>query len=261
MSMRMVPIKATLQKMHRLVRDIAAKQKKEVQLVLEGEETEIDRTIVEKISDPLMHMVRNAVDHAIELPEERVALGKSPTGTIRIRAFHKSGNVVIEIEDDGQGLNRERIKEKAFKNGLLKPGAKPDDKELLNLILRPGFSTADVVTSISGRGVGLDVVQKNISKLRGKIEIKSVPRRGTLFTIRLPLTLAIIDGLIIRVADNAIFYRPFPCGNLFIRNRAPSPRCRARSNLCRCGRNSFLFSGCANISNSKRAPITPVTES
>ena len=199
MSMRMVPIRSTLQKMHRLVRDIATLQEKRVELILEGEDTEIDRTIVEKISDPLMHMVRNAVDHAIELPNERTATGKPAIGTIRIRAYHKSGNVVIEIEDDGAGLNSERILEKAIKNGLVPAGVKLTEKELFSLILRPGFSTAAVVTAISGRGVGLDVVQKNIAKLRGKIDIKSSSHRGTLFTIRLPLTLAIIDGLIIRV--------------------------------------------------------------
>jgi two-component system chemotaxis sensor kinase CheA len=199
MSMRMVPIRATLQKMQRLVRDIASKQGKSIQLILEGEDTEVDRTIVEKIGDPLMHMVRNAVDHAIELPHQRVAKGKSPTGTIHLRAYHKSGNIVIEVEDDGIGLDRTRILEKAIRNGLLSTNARPDDKELLGLILQPGFSTAEVVTAISGRGVGMDVVQKNIGKLRGKIDLKSVEGHGTTFTIRLPLTLAIIDGLIIGV--------------------------------------------------------------
>jgi two-component system chemotaxis sensor kinase CheA len=199
MSMRMVPIRATLQKMQRLARDIAAKQGKHVQLILEGEETEVDRTIVEKLADPLMHMVRNAVDHAIELPDRRVAAGKSPTGTISLRAYHKSGNIIIEVEDDGTGLNRARILEKAIINGLVRPGEKPDDKELLHLILQPGFSTATVVTNLSGRGVGMDVVHKNVSQLRGKIDIKSVHGKGTTFILRLPLTLAIIDGLIVRV--------------------------------------------------------------
>ena len=199
MSMRMVPIRSTFQKMHRLVRDISAEQGKHVNLVLEGEATEVDRTIVEKIADPLMHMIRNAIDHAIELPEHRVSAGKPPVGTIHLRAYHKSGNIIIEVRDDGTGLNRERIREKAVKNGLVKPETRLEEKELLNLILRPGFSTAATVTSISGRGVGMDVVQKNISHLRGKIDIKSVAGEGTTFTLRLPLTLAIIDGLIIRV--------------------------------------------------------------
>jgi two-component system chemotaxis sensor kinase CheA len=201
MSTRMVPIRGTFQKMERLVRDLAAQQDKRIQLVLEGEETEIDRTIAEKIGAPLLHMVRNAVDHAIEPPERRAEMGKPPTGTILIRAYHKSGNIIIEVADDGVGLDRERIREKAIQNGWARPGATPDDKELLKLILQPGFSTAAVVTAISGRGVGMDVVQKNLSQLRGKIDLKSVTGQGTTFTIRLPLTLAIIDGLLIRAGD------------------------------------------------------------
>jgi two-component system chemotaxis sensor kinase CheA len=199
MSMRMMPIRATFQKMQRLVRDIAAKQHKNVHLVMDGEETEVDRTIVEKIADPLMHMVCNSIDHAIESPERRAELGKPVMGTIHLQAYHKSGTIIIEVRDDGAGINRQRIVEKAIQLKLLKPGAMPNDKELLSLILQPGFSTAAVVTNISGRGVGLDVVQKNINKLRGKIEISSVAGEGTSFTIRLPLTLAVIDGLIIRV--------------------------------------------------------------
>ncbi len=170
-----------------------------MQLVIEGEETEVDRTIVEKLSDPLMHMISNAIDHGIEAPDTRVDKGKPATGTLSIRAYHKSGNIVIEVGDDGAGLDRERIREKAVKSGLLKPGATPEDKELLGMILRPGFSTAAVVTSISGRGVGMDVVSRNVTNLRGKIEIKSVPGQGSTFTLRLPLTLAIIDGLILGV--------------------------------------------------------------
>ena len=199
MSMRMVPIRATFQKMQRLVRTISANQNKRVQLVLEGEETEVDRTIVEKIGDPLMHMVRNAIDHAIELPDQRAATGKHPTGKIHLRAYHKSGTIVIEVADDGVGMNRAKIRKKAIQCGLLKPDATPEDRDLLSLILEPGFSTAEVVTAISGRGVGMDVVHKNISQLRGTIDIVSVHGQGTTFTIRLPLTLATIDGLIIRV--------------------------------------------------------------
>jgi two-component system chemotaxis sensor kinase CheA len=199
MSMRMVPLRATFRKMERLVRDVAAQQQKQVELILEGEDTEVDRTIAEKFADPLMHMVRNAVDHAIEGPEARVASGKPPMGTIHLRAYHRSGNIIIEVEDDGLGLNRGRIIEKAVKHGLLRSGAVLEERELLSLILQPGFSTADVVTAISGRGVGMDVVAKNIAQLRGKIEVKSEPGHGTTFTIRLPLTLAIIDGLIIGV--------------------------------------------------------------
>ncbi len=199
MSMRMVPIRATLHKMQRIARDLAAKQKKNVELILEGEDTEVDRTVVEKLSDPLAHMIRNAVDHGIEFPDARVDKGKPSTGTISIRAFHKSGNIIIEVGDDGHGLNPERIKEKAISLGFLQPGASISEKVLLAMILRPGFSTAAQVTNISGRGVGMDVVYKNVANLRGKIDIKSTPGQGTMFTLRLPLTLAIIDGLIIGV--------------------------------------------------------------
>jgi two-component system chemotaxis sensor kinase CheA len=199
MSMRMVPIREAFQKMERLVRDVAALQGKQVQLIIEGEDTEVDRTIAEKFADPLMHMIRNAVDHAIELPEKRVAAGKHAVGTIHLRAYHRSGSIIIEVEDDGIGLDHDRIVAKAVKQGLLRRGAAPDEREILHLILQPGFSTAEVVTSISGRGVGMDVVAKNITQLRGKLDLKTVPGHGTKFTIRLPLTLAIIDGLIIGV--------------------------------------------------------------
>jgi two-component system chemotaxis sensor kinase CheA len=199
MSMRMVPIRATLHKMQRLARDLGTKQNKNLQLVLEGEDTEVDRTVVEKLSDPLAHMIRNAVDHGIEEPDARVDKGKPSKGTISIRAYHKSGNIVIEVCDDGQGLNPERIREKAISLGFMQPNSSISEKDLLAMILRPGFSTAAKVTNISGRGVGMDVVYKNVSNLRGKIEIKSTPGQGTTFTLRLPLTLAIIDGLIIGV--------------------------------------------------------------
>lgn len=199
MSMRMVPIRSTFQKMTRLVRDTAAKINKQAELVMEGEDTELDRTIVEEISDPLIHMVRNSVDHGIETPEARVARGKPASGTVRLRAFHQGGNIVIEIKDDGAGLNKERLVAKAIEKGIIKEGDQLSDKEIFNLIFAPGFSTAAVITDISGRGVGMDVVRKNIDKLRGKIEIQSVLGQGSTFTIYLPLTLAIIDGLIVSV--------------------------------------------------------------
>jgi two-component system chemotaxis sensor kinase CheA len=201
MSLRMVPIRATFQKMHRLVRDLATRQSKQVQLCLSGEDTELDRNIVEALYDPLVHMIRNAVDHGIEPPEVRTAAGKPAQGTIHLRAFHQGGNIVIQIEDDGRGLNKDRILEKARAKGLLKPDQTLTDKEAYELIFAPGFSTAEQVTEISGRGVGMDVVRKNIEKLRGKIEIETRPGQGTTFTIYLPLTLAIIDGLIVSVGD------------------------------------------------------------
>ncbi len=199
MSMRMVPIRATFQKMTRLVRDTAAKIGKQAELTMEGEDTELDRTIVEEISDPLIHMVRNSVDHGIEMPDARVTSGKAPAGRIHLRAFHQGGNILIEIRDDGAGLNKERILAKAVEKGIIRPGESLSEKEIFNLIFAPGFSTAAVITDISGRGVGMDVVRKNIDKLRGKIDIQSTPGAGSVFTISLPLTLAIIDGLVVSV--------------------------------------------------------------
>ena len=199
MSLRMVPIRATFQKMTRLVRDLSAKQHKQVQLVMSGEDTELDRNIVEEIGDPLVHMIRNAADHGIESAEARVAKGKSATGTIYLRAFHQGGNIVIQIEDDGNGLNKDRLLAKARERGLVKPNETLPDKDIYELIFAAGFSTAEVISDISGRGVGMDVVRQNIEKLRGKVEIQTVPGEGTTFTIYLPLTLAIIDGMIVSV--------------------------------------------------------------
>lgn len=204
MSLRMVPIRSSFQKMNRLVRDLARKAGKQVDLRLSGEETELDRTIVEEIGDPLIHMIRNSVDHGIEPAEVRLAQGKSPQGTVHLRAFHRGGNIVIEIEDDGAGLSRDRIRAKAIEKGILRPGAEPPDSEIFQLIFAPGFSTAEKVTDISGRGVGMDVVRRNIEKLRGRVEIQSQPGRGSTFTLHLPLTLAIIDGMIVGVGGQRI---------------------------------------------------------
>ncbi|MCX8117545.1 MAG: chemotaxis protein CheA [Desulfobacterota bacterium] len=200
MSLRTVPIRQTFQKMVRLVRDLAKKSKKEVELVMSGEETEIDRNMVESLYDPLVHMIRNAIDHGIESPEERRAKGKPETGTIFLRAYQKGGNVVIEIEDDGQGLNREKILKKARERGIVsdEPLA---EHQIDHLIFEPGFSTADQITDISGRGVGMDVVKKSIEQLRGKVEIFSQEGKGTRFIMRVPLTLAIMDGIIVRVGE------------------------------------------------------------
>ena len=201
MSLRMVPIRATFQKMTRLVRDLAAAQHKQVQLVFNGEDTELDRNIVEELGDPLVHMIRNSADHGIEMPDARVARGKSALGTIQLRAFHQGGNIVIQIKDDGAGLNKERILAKAIEKGIVKPGETLPDKEIFALIFAAGFSTAEKITDISGRGVGMDVVRRNIEKLRGKIDIESVTGQGTTFSIFLPLTLAIIDGMIVSVGS------------------------------------------------------------
>jgi two-component system chemotaxis sensor kinase CheA len=202
MSLRMVPIGGMFRKMTRLVRDLAAQQQKQVQLVLDGEETELDRNIVEELSDPLVHMIRNSVDHGIELPAARVSQGKPALGAIRLSASHQRGGIVIAIQDDGQGLDRDRILAKARERGLIQPDATLTEEETFALIFAPGFSTAEKVTDVSGRGVGMDVVRRNIEKLRGKVEIQSVAGQGTTFTIVLPLTLAIIDGMLVGVGDD-----------------------------------------------------------
>ena len=201
LALRMVPIRASFQKMARLIRDLAGQVGKEIRLVLEGEETELDRTLVEELGDPLVHMIRNAADHGIESAADRVAAGKEPFGTITLRAFHKGGMVIIEIQDDGRGLSVSRIRAKAIERGLISADEPLSDREVLDLIFAPGFSLAATVTDLSGRGVGMDVVRRNIERLRGTIEIDSVEGRGTTFTIGLPLTLAIIEGLLIEVGD------------------------------------------------------------
>jgi two-component system, chemotaxis family, sensor kinase CheA len=202
MSLRMIPIRAMFHKMNRLVRDIATQQQKQVRLLLEGEETELDRNIVEKLSDPLVHMIRNAIDHGLEEPADRVAQGKPELGTIRLTAAHQRGGIVIRVQDDGRGLDRGRILAKAIDRGLVKANASLTESEIFSLIFQAGFSTAEKVTDLSGRGVGMDVVVRNIENLRGKVEIQSLSGQGTTFTILLPLTLAIIDGLLVGVGGD-----------------------------------------------------------
>jgi two-component system chemotaxis sensor kinase CheA len=197
LSLRMVPIRDTFQKMNRLVRDLAGKAGKPLHLLTQGENTELDRALVEEINDPLIHMIRNSVDHGIENAQLRQQRGKPPHGTIWLNAFHQGGSIVIEVRDDGNGLDRERILAKAVQNKIVKTGDHLQENEVFRLIMAPGFSTAEKVTDLSGRGVGLDVVQRNVEKLRGKIEIQSAAGQGSTFRIHLPLTLAIMDGLIV----------------------------------------------------------------
>jgi two-component system chemotaxis sensor kinase CheA len=199
MSMRMVPIKSTFQKMVRLVRDLAKNSGKQVTLEMSGEDTEIDRNVVDELYEPMVHMIRNSVDHGIGTPEERKKAGKNTIGKIHLIAYHQAGNIVVEISDDGRGLDKERIIEKAKANHLITDESKLSESEIYNLIFQPGFSTAKQVTDVSGRGVGMDVVKKAIEKLRGKVEINSRPGRGSTFIIRLPLTLAIMEGMLVRV--------------------------------------------------------------
>ncbi|KAF7769049.1 two-component system, chemotaxis family, sensor kinase CheA [Pseudoalteromonas citrea] len=202
MRIRMLPISFVFSRFPRLVRDISQKLNKQVELKLVGEQTELDKTVMEKISDPMVHLVRNSLDHGLETPEERVAAGKDPVGIVTLNAFHQGGNIVIEIMDDGQGLNTQRIKEKAITNGLVQPEDELSADEINELIFMPGFSTADEVSDISGRGVGMDVVRRNIQALNGSVEVSSAPGVGSTFTIRLPLTLAILDGQLVKVAQH-----------------------------------------------------------
>lgn len=219
MAMRMVPLKSAFQKMARVIRDVAQKNGKQVRFITEGEETEIDRNLVDVISDPLMHMVRNAVDHGLELPKDRVQAGKPESGTVRLAAYHSSGSVIIELSDDGRGLNREKIIQKAIAKGLISPDRELTDSQVFNLIFEPGFSTAEQVTDISGRGVGMDVVRRKVEGARGRIDIASETGRGSTFTLRMPLTLAITDGMLVRVGQEryiipatniAVSLRPLP---------------------------------------------------
>ena len=201
MSLRMVPIRATFQKMNRLVRDTSARLGKQVELIMEGEETELDRTIIEEISDPLIHMVRNAIDHGIEMPKVRQQRGKPALGTVWLKAFYQGGNIVTEIRDDGNGLDKDRILAKAVEKGMVRPHPALAESEIFDLIFAAGFSMAEKVSDLSGRGVGMDVVRRNIEKLRGKVSIQSTLGLGSTFSISVPLTLAIIDGLIVGVGE------------------------------------------------------------
>ena len=201
MAMRMVPVGTLFQKMARLVRDLCRKSGKQADLVTHGDDTELDRNIVEELADPLMHMLRNALDHGIETPEQRAKTGKAETAKVELRASHQGGHILIEIIDDGRGINRDVVLKKATERGLVQPGANLSDSDVFALIFEPGFSTAEKVTDISGRGVGMDVVKKSIQKLRGTIETHSTLGKGTTFRLKLPLTLAIIDGLVVGVGE------------------------------------------------------------
>lgn len=202
-TLRMIPIKQTFQRLTRLVRDLAKNSGKVVSVELIGEDTEIDRNMVDEIYNPLVHMIRNSVDHGLETPEERIKQGKSEKGLIQLKAYHRGGNIVIEITDDGRGLDRNKILQKALKNGMIQSEDGLTDAEIYKFIFLPGLSTAEKVTDVSGRGVGMDVVRQAVEKLRGKIEIESSLGVGTTFITRFPLTLAIIDGMIVKVGTES----------------------------------------------------------
>lgn len=215
MALRLVPIGPLFRRMARLVRDLARQFGKTVDFSSEGDEIELDRTIVEELADPLMHMVRNAVDHGIEAPGDRLARGKSEHACVILRAQHRAGQVVVEIQDDGRGLDRQKIAATAIARGLIASTDGLTENEIHNLIFQPGFSTAAAVTNVSGRGVGMDVVRRHIEKLRGRIEIRSVPGEGTTFSLKLPLTLAIIDGLVVTVGAERYIVPMFSVREMF----------------------------------------------
>ena len=214
-SMRMVPIGAQFNKTARLVRDLARRAGKQVVFEASGESTELDKTIAAELADPLLHMVRNSIDHGIEPADERIARGKDPTAHIRVSACHQSGQIVVSISDDGRGLDREKILAKARQKGLIEPDAQLADSEVYQLIFEPGFSTAATVSDISGRGVGMDVVRRHVQKLRGRIEIQSSAGVGTTFFIKLPLTLALIDGLVVAVGQQRYIAPIFALREMF----------------------------------------------
>jgi two-component system chemotaxis sensor kinase CheA len=201
MAIRTQPVKSVFQRMPRLVRELAAQTGKKVHLVVEGEATEVDKTVIERLGEPLTHMIRNAVDHGLETPDERTAAGKPEEGTVTLSAEHRGGRIVIEVSDDGRGIDRVRVREKAMERGLIPTGAALSDEETDNLIFMPGFSTAKEVSNISGRGVGMDVVRRNIIDLGGRIVIGSTPRQGSRFSLTLPLTLAVLDGMVVAIGD------------------------------------------------------------
>ncbi|RAK63746.1 chemotaxis protein CheA [Phenylobacterium kunshanense] len=204
MAIRAQPVKSVFQRMPRLVREVAAMTGKPVRLVTEGEATEVDKTVIERLADPLTHMIRNAIDHGLESPEKRAAAGKPAEGVVKLAAMHRSGRIVIEVSDDGGGINRERVKGIAIEKGLIAADATLSDEEIDNLIFMPGFSTAAEVSDISGRGVGMDVVRRSIQALGGRINITSKPGKGSTFTMSLPLTLAVLDGMVVSVEGQTL---------------------------------------------------------
>jgi two-component system chemotaxis sensor kinase CheA len=204
MAIRAQPVKPLFQRMSRIVRELTDATGKSVRLRTEGEATEVDRTVIERLADPLTHMIRNAVDHGVELPAAREAAGKSPQGEVKLSAAHRSGRIVIEVSDDGAGINRQRVREIAIKKELIAPDAQLSDSEIDNLLFMPGFSTATSISNISGRGVGMDVVKRSIQALGGRITIASRPGHGSTFSMSLPLTLAVLDGMVVKVADQTL---------------------------------------------------------
>jgi len=204
MAIRAQPVRSVFQRMPRLVREVAAQTGKQVRLVTEGEGTEVDKTVIERIADPLTHMIRNAIDHGLESTEKRIELGKPAEGTVKLIALHRSGRIVLEVSDDGAGINRARVKQKAVENGIVAPDVQLTDDEIDNLIFLPGFSTAAKISEVSGRGVGMDVVRQSVTALGGRISISSRPGLGSTFTLSLPLTLAVLDGMVVSASGHTL---------------------------------------------------------
>ncbi len=232
MAIRTQPVKSVFQRMPRLVRELAAQTSKQVRLVVQGEATEVDKTVIERLGEPLTHMIRNAIDHGLEVPEQRVAAGKPPEGTVTLSAEHRGGRIVIEVSDDGRGIDRERVRAKAIENGIIASHAVLSDEETDNLIFMPGFSTASHVSNISGRGVGMDVVRRNIVDLGGRIVISSQAMKGSKFSLTLPLTLAVLDGMVV-TAGGQTFVLPL---SHIVESLRPKP-----ADICPFGKGRFVL--------------------
>ncbi|CAN7276270.1 chemotaxis protein CheA [Caulobacter sp. LjRoot300] len=239
MAIRAQPVKSVFQRMPRLVREVANMTGKQARLVMDGENTEVDKTVIERLADPITHMLRNAIDHGLESPEERKAAGKNPEGVVRLAALHRSGRIVIEVQDDGKGINRERVLSIAVKKGLISPDLTLTDEEIDNLIFLPGFSTADKISDVSGRGVGMDVVKRSVQALGGRISITSRPGLGSTFTLSLPLTLAVLDGMVVDVAGETLVI-PLACIVESLRPKAEEIRPLGPSGHVLAVRDSFV---------------------
>jgi two-component system chemotaxis sensor kinase CheA len=259
MAIRAQPVKSVFQRMPRLVREVANMTGKQARLVMDGENTEVDKTVIERLADPITHMLRNAIDHGLESPEERKAAGKNPEGVVRLAALHRSGRIVIEVQDDGRGINRERVLSIAVKKGLISPDLTLTDEEIDNLIFLPGFSTADKISDVSGRGVGMDVVKRSVQALGGRISITSRPGLGSTFTLSLPLTLAVLDGMVVDVAGETLVI-PLACIVESLRPKAEEIRPLGPTGSVLAVRDSFVPLIDVGLTLNYRSKSPPPTE-
>ena len=259
MAIRAQPVKSVFQRMPRLVREVANMTGKQARLVMDGENTEVDKTVIERLADPITHMLRNAIDHGLESPEERKAAGKNPEGVVRLAALHRSGRIVIEVQDDGKGINRERVLSIAVKKGLISPDITLTDEEIDNLIFLPGFSTADKISDVSGRGVGMDVVKRSVQALGGRISISSRPGLGSTFTLSLPLTLAVLDGMVVDVAGETLVI-PLACIVESLRPKAEEVRPLGPTGSVLAVRDSFVPLIDVGLTLNYRTTSPPATE-